>query len=142
MIPLLGVYLDKTTIQKDTCIPIFIAALFTVAKTRKQPKCPKWTKMMWYIYTMDYYSSTDNAICSNVNGPWSKPDKDKYHMVFITPKNSCLDLLACSVKSTFQICMWNLKKWYKWIYLQNRSRLIDLENKLMVTKGREGRGLN
>ena len=39
-IPLLGIYLNKTIIQKDTCTPMFIAALFTVAKTWKQPKCP------------------------------------------------------------------------------------------------------
>ena len=39
-IPLLGVYLDKTIIQKDTCTPMFIAALFTIAKTRKQLKRP------------------------------------------------------------------------------------------------------
>ena len=48
-------------IQKDTCTPVFIAALFTTAKTRKQPKCPsreEWKKKMWYIYTMEYYSAT------------------------------------------------------------------------------------
>ena len=39
-IPLLGIYLEKTIIQKDTCTPIFIAALFTIAKRRMQPKCP------------------------------------------------------------------------------------------------------
>ena len=39
-VPLLGIYLDKTIIQKDTCTPIFIAARFTIAKTWKQPKCP------------------------------------------------------------------------------------------------------
>ena len=47
-IPLLGLYSDKTTIQKDTCTPMFIAALFTIAKTWKQPKCPsrdEWIKM-------------------------------------------------------------------------------------------------
>ena len=38
--PLLGIYLDKTLIQKDTCTPMFIGALFTIAKTQKQPKCP------------------------------------------------------------------------------------------------------
>ena len=57
-ISLLGVYLDKTIIQKDTCTLMFIAALFTIAKTRKQPKCPstdEWIKKMWYIYTMEYY---------------------------------------------------------------------------------------
>ena len=55
VIPLLGIYLEKmkTLIQKDTCTPIFIATLFTIAKTWKHPKCPsidKWIKMMWYIY--------------------------------------------------------------------------------------------
>ena len=47
-------------IQKDTCTPMFIAALFTTAKTRKQPKCPwtdEWIKKMWYIYIMEYYST-------------------------------------------------------------------------------------
>ena len=39
-IPFLGIYLDKAFIQKDTCIPMFTAALLTIAKTRKQPKCP------------------------------------------------------------------------------------------------------
>ena len=50
-IPLLGLYSDKTTIQKDTCTPMFIAALFTIAKTWKQPKCPstdEWIKKTWY----------------------------------------------------------------------------------------------
>ena len=61
-IPLLGIYLEKTNtlIQKDTCTPMFIAALFTIAKTWKQPKCPltyEWIKKMWYIYTMKYYSA-------------------------------------------------------------------------------------
>ena len=58
-IPLLGIYLEKTIIQKDTCTPMFAAALFTIAKTWKQPKSPsmeEWIKKMWYIYTMEYYS--------------------------------------------------------------------------------------
>ena len=59
-IPLLGIYLDKTLIRKDTCTPVFIVALFTVAKAWKQPKCPSTDesiKKMWYIYTMEYYSA-------------------------------------------------------------------------------------
>ena len=51
-IPLLGIYQEKTTIRKDTCSPMFIAALLTIAKTCKQPKCPstdEWIKKMWYI---------------------------------------------------------------------------------------------
>ena len=59
-IPLLGIYPEKTTIQKETCTTSFIAALFTIARTRKQPKCPstdEWIKKMWHIYTMEYYSA-------------------------------------------------------------------------------------
>ena len=59
-IPLLGIYLEKNMVQKDTCTPMFIAALFTIAKTWKQPKCPttdEWIKKMWHIYTMEYYSA-------------------------------------------------------------------------------------
>ena len=58
VIPLIGICLDKTFIQKDTCTPMFIAGLFTIAKTWKPPKCPstdEWIKKMWYMYTMEYY---------------------------------------------------------------------------------------
>ena len=57
-IPLLAIYAEKTMIEKDTGTPIFTAALFTIAKTLKQPKCPstdEWIKKLWYIYTMQYY---------------------------------------------------------------------------------------
>ena len=59
-IPLLGIYLEKTTTRKDTCTPVSIAALFAIANTWKQPKCPsteEWIKKMWYIYTVEYYSA-------------------------------------------------------------------------------------
>ena len=59
-IPLLGIYPEKTTTRKDTCTPMFTAALFAIAKTWKQPKCPsteEWIQKMWYIYTMEYYSA-------------------------------------------------------------------------------------
>ena len=56
-IPLLGIYLEKTIIRKDTSILMFIAALFTIAKTHKQPKCPSTEKRikMRYTYTTEYY---------------------------------------------------------------------------------------
>ena len=60
-IPLLGIYPEKNMVQKDTCTPVFLAALLTIAKRWKQPKCPstgEWIKKMWYIYTMEYYSAT------------------------------------------------------------------------------------
>ena len=58
-IPLLGIYPEKTIIQKETHTTMFIAALFTIARTWKQPKCPltgEWIKKMWHKYTMEYYS--------------------------------------------------------------------------------------
>ena len=59
-IPLLGIDPEKTIIPKDTCTPMFIAALFTIARTWKQPKCSlteECIKKMWHIYTMEYYSA-------------------------------------------------------------------------------------
>ena len=56
---LLVIYPEKTIIQKDTCSTMFIAALFTIARTWKQPNCPstdEWIKM-WHIYTMEYHSA-------------------------------------------------------------------------------------
>ena len=61
--PLLGIYPEETKIEKDTCIPVFIAlAPFTIARTRKQPRClliDEWIKKLWYIYTMEYYSAIE-----------------------------------------------------------------------------------
>ena len=58
-IPLLGIHLEKTIIRKESCTTMFIASLFTVARTWKQPKCPstdEWIKKMWHIYSMEYSS--------------------------------------------------------------------------------------
>ena len=60
-IPLLGMYTDETKIEKDTCIPFFTAALFTIASTWKRHRHPltdEWIKKKWYIYTVEYYSGT------------------------------------------------------------------------------------
>ena len=91
-------YTEKKIVGKDTCTLIFIAALFTVAKTWKQPKCPsmdEWIKKMWYIYTIEYYSAIflKNEIMPFVE-TWmdleiiilsevSLTEKDKYHILFI-----------------------------------------------------------
>ena len=59
-ISLLGIYPEKMIIQKDRYTPMFIATLFTIARTWKQPRCPsteEWIKKMWSIYTMEYYST-------------------------------------------------------------------------------------
>ena len=59
-IPLLGIYPDRTFLEKNTCTRMFIAAWFTIAKAWNQPKCPStddWIRKKWYIYTMEYYST-------------------------------------------------------------------------------------
>ena len=58
-IPLLGIYPEENMVQKDTCTPMFIAALFTIAMTWKQPKCPLTNKAV-YIYTIECYSAIKN----------------------------------------------------------------------------------
>ena len=63
-IPLLGIYPKnlKSTIQRNLCTPVFTAALFPIAKTWEQRKCPspdEWIKKMWCIYTMEYYSAIE-----------------------------------------------------------------------------------
>ena len=59
-IPLLGIHTGETRIERDTCTPMFIAALLTIARTWKQPRCPlanEWIRKLRYIYTTDYYSA-------------------------------------------------------------------------------------
>ena len=59
-IALLGIRTEETRIERDICTPMFIAALFTSARTWKQPRCPskdEWIRKLWYIYTMEYYSA-------------------------------------------------------------------------------------
>ena len=55
-IPLLGIHTAETRIERDTCTPMFIAALFTIARIWKQPRCPladEWIRKLWYIYTVE-----------------------------------------------------------------------------------------
>ena len=69
----LGIYPEKTKIEKDTCIPLFIAVLFTITRTWKQPRCTstdEWIKKLWYIYTMDYYSAIKRNAFESVLMRW------------------------------------------------------------------------
>ena len=61
------------THQGDTCTPIFIVALFTIARTWKQPRCPladKWIRKLWYIYTMEFYSAIKKKTFESVLMRW------------------------------------------------------------------------
>ena len=59
-IPLLGIHTEETRIERDMCTPMFIATLFIISRTWKQPKCPPteaWIKKLWHIHTMKYHSA-------------------------------------------------------------------------------------
>ena len=94
-IPLLSIYPEETKIERDTCIPLFTAALFTTARTWKQPRCPstdEWIKKLQYIYSLEYYSAIKRSIFDSVLMRWinlesirqsevSQKKKDKYHIL-------------------------------------------------------------
>ena len=72
-IPLLGIYPEETKIEKDICTPMFIATLFTIAITWKQPRCPstdEWIKKLWYIYIMEYYSAMKRNAFESILMRW------------------------------------------------------------------------
>ena len=94
-ISLIGIYPEETRVEKGTCIPSFFVALFTVARTWKQPRCPltdEWIKKLWYIYTMEYYLAIKRNTFESVLMRWmnlepitqseiSQKEKDKYHIL-------------------------------------------------------------
>ena len=74
-IPLLGIHTEETRIERNTFTPMFIAALFTIARTWKQLRCPsadKWIRKLWYIYTMVYYSAIKKNSFESVLMRWMK----------------------------------------------------------------------
>ena len=74
-IPLLGIHTEETRIERDTCTPMFIAALFIIARTWKQPRYPsanEWIRKLWYIYTMEYYSAIKKNTFESVLMRWMK----------------------------------------------------------------------
>ena len=74
-IPLLGINTEDTRIERDMCTPMFIVALFTIARTWKQPRWPladEWIRKLWYIYTMEYYSVIKKNAFESVLMRWMK----------------------------------------------------------------------
>ena len=94
-IPLLGIHTKETRSERDTCTPMFFAALFIITSTWKQPRCPsadEWIRKLWYIYTMEYYSAIKKNSFESVLMRWmklepiiqsevSQKDKDHYSIL-------------------------------------------------------------
>ena len=106
-IPLLGIYPEETKIERNTCIPLFIAALFTIARTWKQPRCPstdEWIKKLWLICNMEYDTALKRNTSESVFMRWMNLEpiiasevvrKRKINTIFY-----CIPYI------------WNLEKWY------------------------------
>ena len=91
-IPFLVIYPEETKVEKQICISLFTEALFTIARTWKQPRCPstdEWIKKLCYLYTMEYYSAIKGNSSESVLMRWmnlepiiksevSQKEKDKY----------------------------------------------------------------
>ena len=94
-IPLLGIHTKDTRSERDTCTPLFITALFVIARAWKQPRCPSaddWIRKLWDIYTMEYYSAIKKNSFESVLMRWmkleplmesevSQNDKDCYNIL-------------------------------------------------------------
>ena len=95
-IPLLVIHTKETRSERDTCTPMFITALFIIARTCKQSRCPsadEWIRKLWYICTVEYYSAIKNNSFESVLMRWMKLEpiiqsevsqKDKEHYNILT----------------------------------------------------------
>ena len=90
-IPLLGIHTEETRTERDMCTTMFIAALFIIARTWKQPRCPsanKWVRKLWYIYTMEYYSAIKKNTFESVLMRWMKLESLLYRVKEVRKKNT------------------------------------------------------
>ena len=103
-IPLLGIHTEETRSERDMCTPMFIAALFVIARTWKQSRCPsadEWIRKLWYIYTIEYYSAIKKNSFESVLMRWMKLEpilqsevsqKDKDQHSILAPLFICFSL--------------------------------------------------
>ena len=95
-IPLLGIRTKETRSERDTCSPMFIAALFIIARTWQQPRCPsadEWIRKLWYMYTMEYYSAVKKNSFESVPMRWVKLEPIIQSEVSQKDKDQCSILM-------------------------------------------------
>jgi hypothetical protein len=91
---LLGIYPKEcdSSYYKGTCTPMFIAALFTIAKLWKKPRCPitdEWVQKMWYLYTKEFYSATKKSEILSFAGKWMELENILSEVRLRRPKIAC-----------------------------------------------------
>ena len=94
---LLGIHSEETRNERDMCTAMFIATLFIIARTWKQPRCPsadEWMRKQWYIYTMEYYSAIKKNTFESVLMRWMKLEPERKTPIQYT-----------------NACIWNLERW-------------------------------
>ena len=129
-IPLLGIHTEETRIERNTCSPMFIAALFTIARTQKQPRCPsadEWIRKLWYTYTMGYYSAlkmnaSESALTGAYYTEWSKSERERQILYINT-------------------YVWNLEWWQWWSYMQGSKGDKDVKKRLLDSVGEDEGGM-
>ena len=113
-IPLQGIYTEETRSERDTCTPMFIAALLIIARTWKQPRCPsasEWIRKLWYIYTVEYYSAIKKNSFESVLMRWmklepliqsevSQKDKDQYSIDVLKMHHLAIKVVLVLLKNS------------------------------------------
>jgi hypothetical protein len=112
-IPLLGIYPKEcdTGYSRGTCTPMFIAALFTIAKLWEQPRCPttdEWIKKMWYLYTVEFYSAMKKNEILLFSSKWMELENIILNEVSQAQKtkNHVLSHMRTLVVRQIQQCCW------------------------------------
>ena len=128
-IPLLGIHTEETRIERDTCTPMFIAALFTIARTWKQPRCPsadEWIRKLWYIYTMDYYSAVKKNSFESVLMRWMKLEpiiQSEVPMQYCSLQHRILLLSSVTSTARYCFCFGSIPSFFLELFLHIRHLL-------------------
>ena len=143
-IPLLGIHTKETRIERDTCTPMFIPALFTIARSWKQPRCPladEWTRKLWHIYIMEYYSAIKKNAFESVLMRWMKLEPMAFPVVMYVCKSCTVKKAEHQRIDAFELWCWRRLLRVPWTarrsnqsILKNISPVCSLEEMILKLK--------
>ena len=139
-IPLVGIHTEESRIERDMCTPVFITAVFTIARTWKQPRCPsadEWIRKLWYIYTMEYYSAIKRNTFESVLMRWMKLEPIIQSEVSQKEIHQYCILILYHMCISIHICMEFRKMVMTTLYA--RQQKTHVKNRLLDSVG-EGKG--